>query len=1069
MAQIRQCLLIAGCVLLPPLLAAQHFYPDDPLWRDPAPVNVSRARQRDINDYYDFFVNTFDAADKKEIRHHRPGPSEAINTLGEVPDSAWFTNRIGARPMSRDELLRGPGIDHPPAMGQPWVVISAKNTGITPGLVIRDSKGRRYFLKFDPKDNPDMATAADVIGTKFFYALGYNTPEDYIVHFRREKLALDAHSTSKDARGRKRSMTERDLTGILAKVPRAREGQYRGMASLTVPGELLGPFRYTGTRSDDPNDIVDHENRRDLRGLYVFCAWLNHTDAKSINSLDSLVDEGGLRFIRHYLIDFGDLMGSDSDEPKDPYRGHEYVFQAAPVLAQLGSFGFYEPGWMRAHYRDIPEIGNLDYRTFDPEHWHSNYQNPAFELRTPGDSYWAAKKVMAFSDDDIRAIVASGQYDDPRAVDWATQCLIQRRNRIGRAFFHDVLPLDDFVVRNGKLQFEDLAMKFGFEGARPYSIQWSVFDNRTGRKSSIAGASTFAIPRPPKPTWRPTSSPPIRAKPSRCICTTIGSSASLAPGSAAPGIALHGRLPYNLPMNVPLTPLRCLYRAVDLYSNSVGIVSGDVRFTYAQFGERCERLASGLQGAGVHAGDRVAYLSFNTHQLMEGYYGVPLAGGIVMPLNVRLTPAELTAILRHAEPRILIYEPDFAPLIECLRPACPAVEHWISTGSEYDAILSAGRAARPDLFSIDENAICELFYTSGSTGTPKGVALSHRTLYLHAMSVGSILFHDDTPVALHTIPLFHANGWGLPQCATMMGLKQVMVRRFEPAAVFRLIQDEKATMMLLVPTMANALVNSPEVAQYDLSGLQYIGLGGAASSPELIARLEQTFRCKVLAGYGLTETSPVATWARDKRTVTIGDDAEGWRRHSMTGWSIPGCEVRVVDLHMNDVPRDMQSIGEIVIRGDNVMDGYYKEPAATAAVMTDGWLHTGDMAVWDEDGYVLIVDRKKDIIISGGENISSIEVERAIAAHPGVLECAVVASPDPQWGEVPAAYVVAKPGTSLTEQDLCEFLKTRLARFKTPRRWEFSDAPLPKTGTGKIVKRQLREPLWSGKEKRVQG
>ena len=522
-------------------------------------------------------------------------------------------------------------------------------------------------------------------------------------------------------------------------------------------------------------------------------------------------------------------------------------------------------------------------------------------------------------------------------------------------------------------------------------------------------------------------------------------------------------------MNVPLTPIRCLYRAVDLYPDKVGVISGEARFTYAQFGERCERLAAGLGAAGVRPGDRVAYLSFNTHQLLEGYYGVPLAGGIVMPLNVRLTPAEFAAILGHAEPRIVIYEPDFAPLVDGLRPVCKAVERWIATGPEYEALLSNGRAARPDPFSIDENSICELFYTSGSTGTPKGVTLSHRTLYLHAISVGSILFHDDTPVALHTIPLFHANGWGLPQSATMMGIQQVMVRRFDPATVFRLIQEEKATLMLLVPTMANALVNCAEVERYDLSSMREIGLGGAASSPELVARLEQTFHCKVLAGYGLTETSPVVTWARDKSTVAIATEQERWRRRSMTGWPVPGCELRIVDLHLQDVPRDMQSIGEIVIRGDMVMDGYYKEPAATAAVMTDGWLHTGDMAVWDEAGYVLIVDRKKDIIISGGENISSIEVERAIAAHPGVLECAVVSAPDPQWGEVPAAYVVSKPGAALTEQDLCEFLKSRLARFKTPRRWQFTDAPLPKTGTGKIVKRQLREPLWSGKEKRVQG
>jgi len=522
-------------------------------------------------------------------------------------------------------------------------------------------------------------------------------------------------------------------------------------------------------------------------------------------------------------------------------------------------------------------------------------------------------------------------------------------------------------------------------------------------------------------------------------------------------------------MHVPLTPIRFLYRAMDLYANKVGVVCGGLRFTYGAFGERCERLAAGLNARGVQPGDRVAYLSFNTHQLLEGYFGVPLAGAIVMPLNVRLTPAELGCILQHAEPRVLVYEPDFAPLVGQLRASCPSIEHWIESGAEYEELLCADRIVRPDLLRFDENAICELFYTSGSTGTPKGVMLSHRTLYLHAFAVAGLFLHDDRSVDLHTIPLFHANGWGCPQAATMNGVKQVMVRRFDPPQVFRLIQEEKATFMTLVPTMANALLNCPEIANFDLSSLRQIMLGGAASSPELIARLEGAFHCEALAGYGLTETSPVATLARDKSTVEIPNDEERWRRRSMTGWTVPGCELRVVDLHRNDVPRDMETIGEIVIRGDLVMDGYYKEPAATAAVMSDGWLHTGDMAVWDEDGYVQIVDRKKDIIISGGENISSIEVERAIGAHPAVLECAVVSAPDLRWGEVAAAFVVLKPGHPLGEAEMCAFLGTRLARFKVPRRWQFSDTALPKTGTGKILKRQLREAFWAARDRRVQG
>ncbi|HLK67168.1 MAG TPA: long-chain-fatty-acid--CoA ligase [Bryobacteraceae bacterium] len=522
-------------------------------------------------------------------------------------------------------------------------------------------------------------------------------------------------------------------------------------------------------------------------------------------------------------------------------------------------------------------------------------------------------------------------------------------------------------------------------------------------------------------------------------------------------------------MQVPLSPVRCLYRGVDLYGKKTGVVSGDQRFTYSEFGARCERLAAGLIAKGVQPGDRVTYISFNNHQLLEGYFGVPLARAIVMPLNVRLTCYEMTCILNHAEPRVVIFEPDFAALVEQLRAACPRVEHWIETGEPYEHLLSHGRMDRPDPFSFDENAIGELFYTSGSTGTPKGVMLSHRTLYLHALGCASSFPQSEDAVELHTIPLFHANGWGRAHSSTMNGLRQVMVRRFDPSLVLRLIQEEKATGMALVPTMANALLNCPEAANYDYSSLHRIMLGGAASSPELVERMERMFHCRVEAGYGLTESGPVATGARAKSTVIYADEDDRLRHMAMAGWPLVGCEVRVVDPHMNDVPRDMQTIGEVVMRGDNIMDGYYKEPQATAAVMSGGWLHSGDMGVWDDETYIHIVDRKKDIIISGGENISSIEVERAIFAHPSVLECAVVSSPDPQWGEVPAAFIVLKPGHRLGEPELCEFLQCRLAKFKMPRRYNFLEDPLPKTGTGKILKRELREAFWRDKERRVQG
>ncbi len=528
-------------------------------------------------------------------------------------------------------------------------------------------------------------------------------------------------------------------------------------------------------------------------------------------------------------------------------------------------------------------------------------------------------------------------------------------------------------------------------------------------------------------------------------------------------------------MFVPLTPLRCLHRAVDLFANKTGVVCGASRFTYAQFGERSEKLASALAKQGIQPGDRVAYLSFNNHELLEGYFGVVQARAIVMPLNVRLSQQELVAILNHSGARMLIFEADFTPLVERLKPLCPSIERYAGIDGaappadlSYEELIDSGTAARADIFTYDEMSPAELFYTSGSTGTPKGVVLSHRTLYMHALSVATLSKDIETTVDLHTIPLFHANGWGRPQVSTMLGTKQVMVRRFEPTHVCTLIQEHRATDMSLVPTMANALLNCPEVGKFDVSSLRRIMIGGAAATPDLVARMEAMFHCDCVAGYGLTETSPVITSGRDK-WPGYASDAERYRHHAMAGWPVPNVTLRVVDHEMRDVPRDMQSIGEIVAMGDHVMDGYYREPEATGAVMTGPWFHTGDMAVWDDEGYVHIVDRKKEIIVSGGENISSLEVEKHIFAHPDVFECAVVAAPDDRWGEAPAAIVVRKPGSTLTAEALLDFLSTRLGRFKLPRIIEFSDEPLPKTGTGKIRKLVLKERFWAGKEKRVQG
>lgn len=528
-------------------------------------------------------------------------------------------------------------------------------------------------------------------------------------------------------------------------------------------------------------------------------------------------------------------------------------------------------------------------------------------------------------------------------------------------------------------------------------------------------------------------------------------------------------------MHLPLTPIRCFMRAVDLFPAKEAVVSGAYRFTYAEFGERCLRMAAAMRAAGVTNGDRVAFLTLNTNLLLEAYFAVPLAGAILLPLNVRLNAAELAALLDHARPRVFFYERDFSPIVGELQKdkrACEfiSLDEGGSSERTISSMLEIDPLPMPDLTSMDENATAELFYTSGSTGRPKGVMLSHRTLYLHALSLASCLDNSDKQVVLHTIPLFHANGWGFPQFATMCGLKQVLVRRFDPPQVLRLIQEEQATFMILVPTMATALINCPTRSSFDLSSLRQIMIGGAASSPELIASLEEAFPSATpLAGYGLTETAPVIATARRKSTVAFSSEKERRRFASTAGWPFVGVEVRVVDPNGCDVPKDYSTVGEVVVRGDNVMDGYYEDPELTREAIVDGWLYTGDMAVWNEERCIHIVDRKKDIIISGGENIASIEIEHAILAHPAVAECAVVAAPNVKWGESPVAIVFLKDGATADASELLAFAAQRLAKFKLPQEIVFRKEPLPKNGAGKIVKYLLREQFWQGKETRVQG
>jgi fatty-acyl-CoA synthase len=518
-------------------------------------------------------------------------------------------------------------------------------------------------------------------------------------------------------------------------------------------------------------------------------------------------------------------------------------------------------------------------------------------------------------------------------------------------------------------------------------------------------------------------------------------------------------------MNLPLTPVRFLRYSELQFPRKTAVVCQDRRLTYAEFGDRVGRLAGALRAAGIKAGDRVAFLSLNCHRLLEAYFGVLEAGGILLPLNIRLSAPELAYILNDSGAAVLFLEEEFVGLVDMFRRDLPAVRsfhqmdgtpqaEWLSDLT-YENMLGTSTPYREDVMAFDENAVAEMFYTSGTSARPKGVMLTHRNVYLYAMNIALHYHVAYDHVVLHTIPLFHANGWGAAHTVTMVGGTHVMLPRFVPEEVFRLAERERVRHLSLVPIMASALVNSPARSKYDLSSVEWATIGGAASSPALIRDVEQTLGFKCYSGYGLTECAPSLSCAELKPDMQCPPE-ERYVVQAMTGWAFPGCELRVVDAADKNVPRDGTTMGEIIARSDGVMAGYWQQPEATAEALRGGWFHTGDMAVIEENGYIRIVDRKKDIIVSGGENISSLDVEKVLCAHPGVYEAAVIPVADQKWGEVPKAVVVAKPGSKLSEVELIEFCRARLAHYKCPHSIEFCES-LPKTATGKVLKRELRK------------
>jgi fatty-acyl-CoA synthase len=515
-----------------------------------------------------------------------------------------------------------------------------------------------------------------------------------------------------------------------------------------------------------------------------------------------------------------------------------------------------------------------------------------------------------------------------------------------------------------------------------------------------------------------------------------------------------------------LTPVSFLRRSAYLFPDKIAVVHGPRRYTYRQFEERVNRLASRLRAAGTGRHDRIAFLSPNIPPMLEAHYGVPAAGGILVAINTRLNADEIGYILQHSGSRFLFVDAELEPLVKPLDLPDTMVVRIDDTGAPgdpYEDFLAQGSPAPVESWLEDEEETISINYTSGTTGRPKGVMYSYRGTYLNAL--GEIVetgMGFDTRY-LWTLPMFHCNGWCFTWAVTAVAGAHICLRRVDPTRIWELIDTEGVTHYNGAPTVQIGVVNDPSA--HRLEQPVTVTVAGAPPSPTLLGRLRE-LNFRPVHVYGLTETygpHTVCEWHPEWDALP---DEERARLAARQGQGYVTADlVRVVDGDMNDVPQDAQRLGEVVMIGNNVAKGYFEQPDATAEAFRGGWFHSGDIGVWHPDGYIELRDRKKDIIISGGENISTIEIEQTVARHPAVLECAVVAIPDEKWGERPKAFVTLKPGHIATEQEVIDFCRQHIAHFKCPAAVEFGD--LPKTSTGKVQKFVLRDREWAGREKRI--